>query len=94
MTHKLSVVEAHIIAITYYIKAKFYSKNLKQTKITMARNQLQSSLVVVCFAVFSASVYGELCRKFEKPENDVCDRKFCPLERIVDGAPNKCTSSK
>jgi len=66
---------------------------LKQTKITMARNQLQSSLVVVCFAVFAASVYGELCRKFEKPENDVCDRKFCPLERIVDGAPNKCISS-
>lgn len=59
----------------------------------MARNQLQSSLVVVCFAVFAASVYGELCRKFEKPENDVCDRKFCPLERIVDGAPNKCISS-
>jgi len=33
-----------------------------------------------------------LCKKFEKPENADCDRKFCPLERIVDGVPNKCIS--
>jgi len=59
----------------------------------MARYQLQSSLVVVCFALFAASVYGKLCRKFEKPENPTCDRKFCPLERVVDGAPNKCISN-
>ena len=60
----------------------------------MARNYLQSSLVVFCFAIFAVSVYGELCVKFEKPENDVCDRKFCPLERLVDGKPNKCQAAR
>jgi len=60
----------------------------------MARNHLKSSLVVVCFAIFAASVTAELCRKFEKPENPTCDRKFCPLERLVEGIPNKCTSNK
>jgi len=60
----------------------------------MARNYLQSLLVVVCFTIFVGSAYGELCVKFEKPENDNCDRKFCPLERIVNGKPNKCTAAK
>jgi len=60
----------------------------------MARNYLQSSLVVFCFAIFAVSVYGELCVKFEKPENNECDRKFCPLERIgEDGKPNRCRAN-
>jgi len=60
----------------------------------MSRNYLQSSLVVFCLTIFAVSVYGELCVKFEKPENDVCDRKFCPLERLVNGKPNKCTAAR
>lgn len=46
------------------------------------------------FILFNVSVNGELCQKFEKPEDSTCDRKFCPLERIVSGKPNKCRSHK
>lgn len=49
-------------------------------------------MLVICFGLLVAAVYGELCKKFEKPENANCDRKFCPLERIVDDKPNKCIS--
>lgn len=59
----------------------------------MARNQLKSSILGFFFVLFIATVCAELCKKFEKPENPTCDRKFCPLERIVDGKANKCESN-
>jgi len=68
------------------------------TTFRMARNQLQSSILIFCVVVFAATVYGELCEKFEKPENRFCDRKFCPLERLVgpenNKRPNKCISHR
>jgi len=105
VTHYQSVVRSvhrsnHLLSYNKILIKKFIIQIKEQTKITMARNKLQSSLVVVCFAIFAVSVYGELCRKFDKPENPTCDRKFCPLERLVDGIdcekciPNKCISNK
>jgi len=63
----------------------------------MAKIQTHSFMLVICFALFAAAVYGKLCKKFEKPENPTCDRKFCPLERLIENefgedVPNKCIS--
>ena len=60
----------------------------------MAKNQLKTSILGFFFVLFIATVCAELCKKFEKPENPTCDRKFCPLERIVDGKANKCESNR
>lgn len=59
----------------------------------MANNRLLFSIFGFFFVFLIAFVSGELCKKFEKPENPTCDRKFCPLERIVDGTANKCVSN-
>jgi len=60
----------------------------------MAKYLINSSVVLFCFVLFAAAVYGKLCKKFEKPEDETCDRKFCPLERIVNDEPNKCISNR
>ena len=58
----------------------------------MTNTKNYSGITICGFIFLVASVNADLCKKFEKPENDDCDRKFCPLERIVDGVPNKCIS--
>jgi len=58
----------------------------------MAKDQPTCFTLVICVILFDVSVKGELCRKFENPENPTCDRKFCPLERLSNGSPNKCIS--
>ena len=61
----------------------------------MANTKFFSALTIYGFIFFVASVNADLCKKFEKPEDAECDRKFCPLERIgVDGKPNRCRANK
>ena len=58
----------------------------------MVNTKYFSVITISVFIFLVAYVNADLCKKFEKPENADCDRKFCPLERIVDGVPNKCIS--
>ena len=53
---------------------------------------METFFTLVLLMVSISAGQAELCRKFERPENPTCDRKFCPRERIIDGVNNKCVS--
>jgi len=61
--------------------------------MVMSRMQFEIIFLILCVGIFNCTG-AELCRGSETPANDLCDSKFCPFERIVDGKRNKCVSHK